>query len=97
MWLCSGRFNHKGRIGRIEKPRRRQSAFRRLFFSPVEAVDIDVLVELFDEARVDEVLGLGGFRFRVLKGELVQYRFQPIESGILFGGRLVLVGAFLLR
>jgi hypothetical protein len=64
---------HKGRKGRIEKPRRRQYAFRRLFFSPVEAVDIAVFVELFDEARVDEVLRLGRFP----KGELVQYRFQP--------------------
>jgi hypothetical protein len=88
---------HKGRKGRIEKPRRRQYAFRRLFFSPVEAVDIAVFVELFDEARVDEVLRLGGFRFRVLRASWSSIVFSPIESRILFGGQLVLIGAFLLR
>ena len=38
---------------------------------PHVTAKIAALVELFDEARVDEVLGLGGFRFRVLEGELV--------------------------
>ena len=66
-------------------------ATSRLFFPAVEAVDVAALVELFDEARVDEVLGLGGFRFGILEGELVQNRFQPLESRILFGGQLVLV------
>src|SRR2546422_9882376 len=48
----------------------------------VKTLDEPALFELLDESNVHERLGVDAFRFRILRGDLLEHEAHPADSGI---------------